>query len=162
MLLDNQFPFYWDTESSFITRLVECVWVGWFRLCFRVCYGWSRVLVRKIVRLKSWKFAKIDSWRAGNEEGLCKMGCAAADRKTTPELLWSLCHEAILRELRWLLLPNPRSRPGLASIHRYSPWQKIWVRKWTEWGHKGHDKVYGLRLKNIHWKWKDISKSFCM
>ena len=43
------------------------------------------------------------------------MGCAAADRKTTPELLRSLCHEAILHELRWLLLPNPRSRPDLAS-----------------------------------------------
>ena len=26
-----------------------------------------------------------------------------------------LCHEAILRELRWLLLPNPCSRPDLAS-----------------------------------------------
>ena len=43
------------------------------------------------------------------------MGCTAADRKTTPELLISLCHEAILRELRWLLLPNPYIRPDLTS-----------------------------------------------
>ena len=41
------------------------------------------------------------------------MGCAATDSKTTPELLWSLCHEAILRELRWLLLHNPHRRPDL-------------------------------------------------
>ena len=43
------------------------------------------------------------------------MGSSAADRKTMPELPWSLCHEATLRELKWLLLPYPRSRPDLAS-----------------------------------------------
>ena len=71
--------------------------------------------IKKIIRIKSWKLAKINSWRAGNEEGLCKMGCVAAGRRTTPELLWSLCYEAILRELRWILLSNPRIKPDLAS-----------------------------------------------
>ena len=40
VLLDYPFPFYWDMESSFVTRFVECVWVGWFRLRFRVCLSW--------------------------------------------------------------------------------------------------------------------------
>ena len=46
------------------------------------------------------------------------MGASAADRKTMPELPCFLCHEfeqAILRELKWLLLPYPYSRPDLAS-----------------------------------------------
>ena len=46
------------------------------------------------------------------------MSASAADRKTTPELPLSLCHEfeeAILRELKRLLLPYPHSRPDLAS-----------------------------------------------